>query len=110
HLGRGVEGFADHEGQGGRRRQGCAKNQDDPAPRGTAAGTARPKGGDEVRGGDGHSSRTFCRRTIQMNNGAPSTGVMTATATSSGRATTRPTVSAATRRTAPARAVTGRSQ
>lgn len=64
-----------------------------------------------ARGSKGHSSRTFCRRTIQMKNGAPITAVTMPTWISSeDGAMVRPTMSLANSSAAPARAEKGSSQ
>lgn len=62
-------------------------------------------------GSQGHSSLTFCRRTIQMKNGAPITAVTMPTWISSDDGeTTRPTTSLASSSDAPAMAENGSSQ
>ena len=87
-----VERVADH--QADREHDDARADGDAPTTIATRAGVPRraPPGDDAVS--SAHSSRTFCRRTIQMKTGAPMTAVMMPTSISSGRATTRPTMSA----------------
>ena len=73
-----------------------AKTSTTAAPRARrdhARGVAPWHAGPAMTVGRAHSSRTFWRRTIQMNTGAPMTAVMMPTSISSGRAMTRPTMS-----------------
>src|SRR5690606_31668496 len=107
-----IERPAEHQTRReGRDHEGCEHGDDETA----SASAPYPARGEVVDAGvdglecGGHSSRSFCRRTMYTKKGAPMSAVMMPTSISAGRATMRPTTSAAVSSPAPTRAEKGSS-